>query len=59
MRMRSFIGSACEADGLQCPQDVFTQLFSEEANNEGIAVIVRHVERAPWFKTVGTSSSGT
>lgn len=31
----------CEAEGLQCPQEVFTQLFHEEANNEDFAVIVR------------------
>jgi hypothetical protein len=40
----------CEAEGLQCPQEVFTQLFSEEANNEDFAVIVRAVDwgRVTW-----------
>jgi hypothetical protein len=40
----------CEAEGLQCPQEVFTQLFHEEANNEGFAVIVRAVDwgRVRW-----------
>jgi hypothetical protein len=31
----------CEAEGLQCPQEVFAQLFHEEAHNEDFAVIVR------------------
>ena len=34
----------CESEGLQCPQEVFTQLFHEQANNEDFAVIVRSVE---------------
>jgi hypothetical protein len=34
----------CESEGLQCPQDVFTQLFHEEANNEDFAAIVRAVD---------------
>jgi hypothetical protein len=40
----------CEADGLQCPQEVFTQLFHEEANNEDFAVIVRSIDwgRVSW-----------
>jgi len=40
----------CEAEGLQCPQEVFTQLFHEEANNEDFAVIVRAVDwgRVSW-----------
>jgi len=40
----------CEAEGLQCPQEVFTQLFHEEANNEDFAVIVRSVDwgRVSW-----------
>jgi hypothetical protein len=35
---------------LQCPQEVFTQLFHEEANNEDFAVIVRsiHWSRVSW-----------
>lgn len=41
---------ACESEGLQCPQEVFTQLFHEEANNEDFAVIVRAVDwgRVRW-----------
>ena len=39
----------CEAEGLQCPQEVFTQLFHEEANNEDFAVIVRSID---WGKVV-------
>jgi hypothetical protein len=40
----------CEAEGLQCPQEVFAQLFHEEAHNENFAVIVRAVDwgRAKW-----------
>jgi hypothetical protein len=40
----------CEADGLQCPQEVFAQLFHEEANNEDFAVIVRSIDwgRVTW-----------
>jgi hypothetical protein len=40
----------CEAEGLQCPQEVFTQLFHEEANNEDFAVIVRSIDwgRVHW-----------
>jgi hypothetical protein len=34
----------CEAEGLQCPQEVFVQLFHEEANNEDFAVIVRSID---------------
>jgi hypothetical protein len=34
----------CESEGLQCPQEVFTQLFHEEANNEDFAVIVRSID---------------
>jgi hypothetical protein len=39
-----------EAEGLQCPQEVFTQLFHEEVNNEDFAVIVRSVDwgRVRW-----------
>lgn len=35
---------ACEAEGLSCPQKVFTQLFHEEATNADFAVIVRSVD---------------
>src|SRR5271170_3656830 len=40
----------CESEGLQCPQDVFTQIFHEEATNEDFAVIVRAVDwgRVRW-----------
>jgi hypothetical protein len=29
----------CEAEGLQCPQEVFTQLFHEKAKDEEFAVV--------------------
>jgi hypothetical protein len=40
----------CEAQGLQCPQEVFTQLFSEKAHDEDFAVIVRSIDwgRVRW-----------
>lgn len=40
----------CEAEGLQCPQEVFTQLFSEKAHDEDFSVIVRSVDwgRVRW-----------
>jgi hypothetical protein len=40
----------CESEGLQCPQEVFTQLFFEEATNEGFAAMVRAVDwgRVRW-----------
>jgi hypothetical protein len=40
----------CESEGLQCPQEVFSQLFHEQANNEGFAVIVRSIDwgRVRW-----------
>jgi hypothetical protein len=40
----------CESEGLQCPQEVFTQLFFEEANNEDFSVIVRSIDwgRVSW-----------
>ena len=43
----------CETEGLQCPQDVFTQLFHEKANDEEFAVIVRSVDwgRVRWELT--------
>jgi hypothetical protein len=34
----------CESEGLQCPQEVFTQLFHEQANNKDFAVIVRSID---------------
>jgi hypothetical protein len=40
----------CEAEGLGCPQEVFTQLFHEEANNADFAAILRAVDwgRVRW-----------
>jgi hypothetical protein len=40
----------CESEGLECPQEVFTQLFHEEANNPDFAAIVRAVDwgRVRW-----------
>jgi hypothetical protein len=40
----------CEAEGLGCPQEVFTQIFHEEANSTDFAAIVRAVDwgRVRW-----------
>lgn len=40
----------CEAEGLRCPQEVFMQLFHEEAKNEDFAVIERSIDwgRVRW-----------
>lgn len=40
----------CESDGLECPEEVFAQLFHAEANNAEFAVIVRSVDwgRVSW-----------
>ncbi len=40
----------CEGQGLECPQEVFTQLFHEEASNPDFAAIVRAVDwgRVRW-----------
>jgi hypothetical protein len=40
----------CDSEGLQCPQETFTQLFHEEANSDGFAAIVRAVDwgRVRW-----------
>ena len=40
----------CAAEGLECPQEVFTQLFHEDANNPDFAAIVRAVDwgRVRW-----------
>jgi hypothetical protein len=40
----------CESEGLQCPQEVFGQLFNAEANNEDFSVIVRSIDwgRVQW-----------
>jgi len=37
----------CQADGLECPQEVFDQLFHEEANNADFAALVRAVDWGP------------
>ena len=34
------------AEGLECPQEVFTQVFIEEENNPDFAAIVRTEDRA-------------
>jgi hypothetical protein len=34
----------CEAEGLGCPQEVFTQLFHEDTHNADFEVIVRAVD---------------
>src|SRR5450631_2163288 len=34
----------CEAEGLGCPQDVFTQLFHEDAHNPDFSALVRAVD---------------
>jgi hypothetical protein len=40
----------CEVEGLQCPQEVFMQLFHEKAKDQDFAVIVRSIDwgRVPW-----------
>jgi hypothetical protein len=40
----------CESEGLQCPQEVFTQLFHEQSNKQDFAVIVRSIDwgRVRW-----------
>jgi hypothetical protein len=40
----------CDSEGLQCPQEVFRQLFHEEADDAGFAAIVRAVDwgRVGW-----------
>jgi hypothetical protein len=40
----------CEAEGLECPQEAFTQLFHEDANNADFAAIVHAVDwgRVRW-----------
>ena len=40
----------CEGQGLECPQEVFTQLFHEEASNADFAAVVRAVDwgRVHW-----------
>jgi hypothetical protein len=40
----------CETEGLQCPQEIFTQLFHENASSEDFAVIVRTIDwgRVRW-----------
>ena len=40
----------CASEGLECPQEVFTQLFHEEAENADFAAIVRAIDwgRVRW-----------
>jgi hypothetical protein len=40
----------CEAEGLECPQEVFAQLFHGESANKDLAVILRSVDwgRVSW-----------
>jgi hypothetical protein len=40
----------CETEGLQCPQEVFAQLFHEKAKDEYFTVIVRSIDwgRVSW-----------
>jgi hypothetical protein len=40
----------CESEGLHCPQEIFTQLFTEKATAEDFAVIVRSIDwgRVRW-----------
>jgi hypothetical protein len=40
----------CDSEGLQCPQEVFRQLFHEQANIEAFDVIVRSIDwgRVRW-----------
>lgn len=40
----------CEAEGLQCPREVFAQLLNEKANDEDFTVIVRSIDwgRVQW-----------
>ncbi len=40
----------CESEGLQCPQEIFTQLFNEKAAAEDFAIIVRSIDwgRVRW-----------
>jgi hypothetical protein len=41
----------CEADGLQCPLEVFAQLFHAEANDPDFATLVRAVD---WGRVIWT-----
>jgi hypothetical protein len=40
----------CAAEGLECPQEVFVQLFHEDANDEDFAAVMRAVDwgRVRW-----------
>jgi hypothetical protein len=40
----------CESEGLQCPQEVFMQLFHRKANDDDFAAILRSVDwgRVQW-----------
>jgi hypothetical protein len=53
----------CESEGLQCPQEVFTQLFHEQSNNEDFAVIVRSIDysalcASPFARPLRAAPSG-
>jgi hypothetical protein len=47
----------CESEG-QRPQEVFTQLFHEQANNEDFAVIVRSVDYYSAFGLAFQAAAG-
>lgn len=48
----------CESEGLECPQEVFSQLFHGEANNPDFATIVRAVNWAGRLGTRGAALPG-
>lgn len=43
----------CESEGLQCPQEVFTQLFHENFQDKDLGIIVRSIDwgRVRWELT--------
>jgi hypothetical protein len=47
----------CEAEGLQCPQEVFAQLFHDKANDEGFAVIARSIDWGGYTDVAADSTS--
>jgi hypothetical protein len=52
----------CQTEGLECPAEVFAQLFHEDANNPDFAAIVRAVDwgRVRWeMEEMSESCSGT
>jgi hypothetical protein len=48
----------CESKGLQCPQEVFTQLFHEQANSDDFAVIVRSIDYSALLASPFASAPG-